>query len=153
MVAEIFGGISAFKSMLDIAKSMKDMSDSAVRQDVAIKLREQILAAQEAQSALVEQVRTLKEELIRFETRETEKQKYELKDLGWGALAYMLKPETRGTEPPHWICTNCYGNRRISIIQHTSEKHGGMAYLCQACLSTIHPSDEALSGDGYKWLD
>ena len=31
------------------------------------------------------------------------------KDVDAGALVYMLKPDERGTEPPHWLCANCYG--------------------------------------------
>jgi hypothetical protein len=153
MVAEIFGGISALKASLDILKTIKDTTDVAARQAIVIKLHEQILAAQEAQLSLIEQVHTLKADVAKFEAWDAEKQNYELKDLGSGALAYMLKPDARSGEPPHWICTNCYGNQRISIIQHTSHKHGGMAFLCQACLGTISPSSETFDGGGYKWLD
>ncbi len=153
MVAEIFGGISALKASLDIVKTIKDASDVATRQAIVIKLQEHILTAQQAQFSLIEQVSAVKAEVAKFETWDAEKQKYELKDLGRGSLAYMLKPEARGAEPPHWICTNCYGNRRISIVQHTYEKNGGIAYLCQACGGKMNPSDDVFDGDSYKWLD
>ena len=153
MVGEVFGGISAFKAMLDIAKSIKDMNDTSVRQGISIELREQILAAQEAQSALIEQVGALKAEVTKFETWETEKQKYELKDLGWGALAYVLKPEARRGEPPHWVCTHCFGERKISIIQNVFEEGFGKCLICPACKNKISPSHDSRDGDGYKWLD
>lgn len=155
MVAEIFGGISAFKAMLDISKSMKDMNDAAARERVAIELREKVLSAQEAQFALVEQVSGLKAELVKFETWEAEKQKYELKSLGWNSFAYMLKPDARGSAPPHWICTNCYTDRRISIIQHTSERAEGSLYVCPKCHVSLRMSEKAFeTGTGAcKWLD
>jgi hypothetical protein len=156
MVAEVFAGISAFKSMLDIAKSIKDMNDVAARQGAVIELREQILTAQTAQFALIEQVSTLKTNLAKFETWDAEKQQYELKDLGLGAFAFMLKPEARGAKPPHWVCTNCYADRRISIIQFTTKRSEGSSYLCPSCSSTIRPSSDAFetgTGRRCKWLD
>jgi hypothetical protein len=75
MVAEVFGGISALKAALDIAKTIKDANDVATRQGIAIKLQEQILSAQAAQLDLIERVSTLKEKLASKETWETEKQK------------------------------------------------------------------------------
>jgi hypothetical protein len=154
MVAEVFAGISGFKAMLDIAKSLKDMNDAAARKGVVIELQEQILAAQETQATLTEQVGTLKAHIAKFETWDAEKKKYELKDLGWGAFAFMLRPEARNGEPPHWVCTNCYGNGRISIIQNTQRKRKEMrGYFCPACQAEITPSQVSLDGDGYKWLD
>jgi hypothetical protein len=67
MVAEVFAGISAFKGMLDIARSFKDMNDAAARQGIAIELREQILTAQETQATLIEKISTLEAEIARFD--------------------------------------------------------------------------------------
>ena len=44
MVAEVYAGISAFKSMLDIVKSIKDMNDVSARQRAVIELQEKILS-------------------------------------------------------------------------------------------------------------
>ena len=68
MVAEIFGGISAFKAMFDMARSLKDMNDAAARKGAVIKLQEQILDAQAAQSALIEEIGVLKALVANFET-------------------------------------------------------------------------------------
>jgi hypothetical protein len=153
MVAEIFGGISAFKSMLDMAKCLKDINDGAVRQGIVIALQEQILSAQAAQSDLTEEVRTLKKELAKLEQWETEKQQYELKTLGSSAFAYMLKPEARGSRPPHWVCTRCYSDGYAEIIQQT-KGHRSM-YACPRCDAALTPSLDAFEiGTGRpKWLD
>lgn len=143
MVAEIFAGISGFKAMLDIAKSFKDISDSAARQNIAIELREQILSAQETQATLIEKVRTLEAEITRFETWDTERQKYQLKNVAKGATAYVLKKHAREGEPPHWICPNCYQHRKKSILQSAgpAEKSGAdmrkTAWGCAECGSSI----------------
>jgi hypothetical protein len=122
MVGEIFAGVSAFKAMFDMAKGLKDINDATIRNGAIIELQEQILAAQQAQTTLLERIDALEKEAARFEAWDTEKNRYELKDLGYGALAYMLKPDARSSEPPHWVCAHCYENRRIFIIQFTT--HG-----------------------------
>ena len=151
MVAEVFGGISAFKTMLDIAKSLKDMNNIAARQAAVIELQEQILSAQAAQSELSEEVRSLKAEMAKLKNWESEKQEYELKNLGGASFAYMLKPEMRGSKPAHWICTRCYGDGQAEIIQQIP--HGiGRDYICPRCRSEINPSQMAFETERPKWL-
>jgi rubrerythrin len=116
MVGELFAGIGAFKTMFDIAKAMKDMDDTVRRNAAIAELGEQIIAAQTRYAAAIEEIGSLKEKLGRLETWNTEKQKYELKDLG-GVFAYALKTEAQGSEPPHYICASCYENGNKSILQ------------------------------------
>jgi hypothetical protein len=154
MVGEVFASLNAVKTAFDIAKGLKDITDAAARNAAVIELQEHIISAQAAQSALVERVRELEKEVANFETWKADKQQYELKYLGLGAHAYMLKPDARGTKPPHWICTHCYGDRRTEIIQYTSI--GGVTgFFCPACHNKIEPSHEAMNADtaSFKWLD
>jgi hypothetical protein len=155
MVAEVYAGLSAFKAMFDIAKGLKDINDATVRNGAVIELQEKILAARESQSAALERIGELEKKVASFETWEAEKKRYELKDLGWNAFAYMLKPNTRSTEPPHWICTHCYGDRRVEIIQQMfNPKTGhGRGYFCPHCHNEIHPSHNAFDASKIKWLD
>jgi hypothetical protein len=104
---------------------------------------------------LLDEIRTLKERVAEFETWETEKKRYERKSLGWGAFAYMLKPDARGTEEPHFACTNCYEHGRIVTVQFGVPKPGeGQRWFCPSCRSTIMPSRNKLSDTaGVTWLD
>ena len=135
MSGEIVLGIGLFKSALDIVKSLKDANDTATRQGIAIELGGKILAAQEQQTSLVEQINTLKAEVATFETWDADKQCYELKPLGHqGVIAYAVKPEHEGTEPSHWICPDCYQRRKKSILQVIKRFPGGSdVRLCQQC--------------------
>lgn len=143
MVAEVFGGISALKAALDILKTVKDANDVAARQGIVIKLQEQILTAQAAQFDLIEQVRSLETEIANRETWDTDKQRYELRRVGPGAFPYVLKKEAAGSEPAHWICPNCYANRKCSILQVSgyAEKGGPdlmkINWSCPACRTAI----------------
>lgn len=152
MVGEALAGLSAFKAMFDMAKALKDINDAAIRNGAVIELQEKILAAREAQSTLLERIHELEEKVASFEKWETEKDRYELKDVGWGGLAYMLKPDARGSKPPHLVCTNCYGNRRIEIVQTTPTKDG-LVLMCPACQAKFTAGPELYSDTKMRWLD
>jgi hypothetical protein len=97
------------------------------------------LAAHSAQFTLLEQVRVLKEQMTKMKEWSAEKQKFELKAIDSKCFAYMLKPEARGTEPPHWLCTACYEQGRKSILQYHGRTPEGRYALfrCTACKGTI----------------
>lgn len=157
-VGEVFAGLSAFKTMFDMAKALKDINDATIRNGAVIELQEQILSAQAAQTALLEGIGALKAKIAGFETWETEKQKYELKNLGWGSFAYMLKPDARKSAPAHWVCTNCYGNHKISVINWgmaPNKKHGPNDFYCPCCFNEVNPAPTALQPgtQNPRWLD
>jgi rubrerythrin len=148
VVAETFAGLGALKTAFDIAKGLKDIDDTVRRNAAVIELQEKILAAREAQSALLDRVSELEEKVAKFETWNTEKQKYELKDLGGGASAYMLKPDARGAEPPTWVCTNCYEHNHKATLQCIIHPREGQIWICPSCKNKINPSDYTV-----KWID
>jgi hypothetical protein len=98
MVGEIYGGLSAVKAAFDIAKGLKDIHDATLRNTAVIELQEKILAAQQSQAALVERIGDLEKQVADFEAWNAEKERYELKIIGYAAFAHMLKPEARGSE-------------------------------------------------------
>lgn len=71
--------------------------------------QESILSAQAAQATLIEMVRELETKMARMEAWDADKQRYELKDLRRGFFVYIPKEGMENGEPPHAICTNCYG--------------------------------------------
>lgn len=156
MVGEVFTGLTAAKTAFDIAKGLKDIHDATIRNAAVIELQEQILAAQEAQTELIQRIGSLEKEVASFEKWEATSQRYELKNLGKiSAFAYMLKPEARGTEPPHYVCTKCYGERQISIIQYRPPHDGRRSgFECPTCQTEITPSSDIFApGYQLQWLD
>ena len=67
MASELITSLGLFKTMLDVAKGLKNMNDAAVRNAAVIELQEHILTAQEQQSALVQEIRELKERVAEME--------------------------------------------------------------------------------------
>jgi hypothetical protein len=112
---------------------LKDIDDKTRRNAAVIELQEKILAAQQTQAALVESVSHLEKEVARFETWETEKKRYALKDYGGGTFAYELKQSEANGEP-HRACPACYQNGRISILQNQGGTYQGREqYHCATC--------------------
>jgi Zn finger protein HypA/HybF involved in hydrogenase expression len=137
MVGEIFAGLGALKSALDIAKELKEIDDVTRRNAAVIELQEKILSAQSAQASLVERVRELEKELTRLETWDTEKQRYQLTDVGDGTFAYALQQSVSGSEPLHYICANCYEQSKKSILHHMQMGGGGHLLTCPSCSSKL----------------
>jgi rubrerythrin len=119
----------------------------------------EILAAQSSamsgyqrEAALLEEISDLKKRVADFETWDTEKERYELKDLGYGAVAYMLKPNARGTEPPHWVCAHCYQNGKVFFLQLTfdgnTRQNARRGWFCPSCHNETKPANSKV-----VWLD
>lgn len=141
MAGELIAGLGAFKTMLDIAKGLKDINDAATRNAAVIELQEKILAAQAQQATLIERLGELERELAELKNWDAEKQGYELKDIGSGALAYALKETVLGAGSPHYICTNCYAQNHKSILQPQQTNIGRWNFLiCPRCDADIWPS-------------
>lgn len=140
MASELIVGLSAFKTMFDIAKSLKDMSDAVTRNAAVANLWEQILSTQARYAAAVQQISDLEKEVARFETWTADKQRYELKDVGLGSLAYAVKEGMRGTDPPHQICAACYQHGNKSILQPRDIKQEKML-ICSECKAQIKVAD------------
>jgi len=145
MVSEFLAGLSAFKSILDVAKGLKDLNDDAARNTALTELTEKILSAKQSQMALIERVSDLEKELEGYETWEREKQRYELKPAGpyTQTLAYSLIESEQDGEHPHQICANCFEDRQRSILQHETRSPGRCdVLLCNRCGSAIYLTGE-----------
>jgi hypothetical protein len=139
MVGEIYAGISSFKVMLDIAKGLKDLSDASARYAAVIELQEKILGAQEAQTALIQKVGELEKEVTQFKNWDAEKQRYELKDIGQGSLAYALKAGMQPSQVEHYLCANCFEQSKKRILQREKMHVGrAIAYVCDDCDSMLY---------------
>jgi hypothetical protein len=99
-----------------------------------IEAQSSVLTAQEERTTLLQRVGDLEKQIAEMETWETEKQRYELKDAGMGALAYTVKSGMEAGVPPHSICANCYENRQKSILS------GSNVLVCHRCGSDIYAS-------------
>jgi Zn finger protein HypA/HybF involved in hydrogenase expression len=151
-MTELAGVLSSLNAVKDITQAMINARDTAAFQSKAIELQSKILDAQSAafsaqqeRSSLIERISQLEEEVARLKAWETEKQRYELKKIGNGAFAHVLKPEHTDSEPVHALCTTCYDRRAKTILQSNGEpqwtKH---AWNCPVCKTSVKAQMRAL---------
>lgn len=133
MAAELIAGLGAIKTAFDIAKGLKDISDAATRNAATIELQEKILAAQQAQSALVEKVDNLEKEVARLKDWEADKKRYQLAEIAPGIVALSLKETMRNGEPFHRICADCAANGRKFYLQQHIRGSNFDQYKCSGC--------------------
>jgi Zn finger protein HypA/HybF involved in hydrogenase expression len=140
VVTETIAGLSAIKPAFDMTKALKDINDAAIRNAAVIELQEKLLSAREAQTALLERVSQLEKEVAGFEKWDAEKVKYDLQPVYADTFAYARKPDAGSSEPPHFICANCYEHRKKTILQRADAAH----VFCPECKTKIrYESDEA----------
>jgi hypothetical protein len=155
-VAEIGAAVSGIKATLDIVKAMTGLRDAEAFRSKSIELQtsildslDQAIAAREAYSEQLERVRILEAEVSALKDWGKERDKYEMKSVGQGSTVYMLKPEARNGEPPHWLCPNCFARGKKSFFSGT----GTMvlrrwSYVCADCKTSIAAEESPT-----KWLD
>ena len=129
MVGEAIAGLGAIKTAFDLAKTLKDMNDAAIRNAAVIELQEKILSARDAQTALLERIGALEKEVANFEKWDAEKENYQLSKIAEDTFAYASKPNAHSSEPAHYICARCYQDRKKSILQRADAAH----MFCPEC--------------------
>jgi hypothetical protein len=143
---------SAFTSLdaaFDLAKSLISARDAGVVWEKVVELQRQIVFAQEgvrsAQSTLLSRLDELEKEVTELKKWNVEKEKYRFTDIGRGLFAYEYNKENYPTGPPHRICSNCYDEHHISVLQFEHRDPGNCDVLaCHRCGSDLY-----LIGDRY----
>jgi hypothetical protein len=142
-VSAFASAIASLKTAGDIAKAMIGLHDAQAVKAKIIELQTEILSAQQSalsaqsdQFALLERMGQLEKQIAQLEAWEVETQRYQLSDVGMGRLAYTLKPETAGFEPPHSICAACFQHRKKSILQPDMDSWWS-TLVCPECKTVI----------------
>ncbi|MGO4682987.1 hypothetical protein AB4Z24_05515 [Hyphomicrobium sp. 2TAF46] len=145
MISEISAVMGTLNGAKDLLQSIIGLRDSAAVQAKVVEFnnlimdaQQRVFAAQEERTALIQKVGELEKKIASLEHWETEKQRYELKKVGFGdrIVVYSLKPGMEGGEPPHSICANCYQKGEKSPLQE-EERGGGVYLYCPHCKTNL----------------
>ena len=141
---EISAGLTSLKTALEIAKALWSINDTTERNSKILDLQRAIgdaqlsaINAREAHSAQIDRIRDLEAEITHLKTWKGEKERYDLKTVGHGAVAFVLKPSMRGTEDPHWLCPDCFERRQKSYFQLDATGRRGV-WTCGTCKAHIY---------------
>jgi Zn finger protein HypA/HybF involved in hydrogenase expression len=146
-IAEISAGLSSLNVIKGLVQGLDATRKAVITQEIKLELLDKLLeaqqalfAAQQAEADNVARIKGLEAEIARLKDWEGERIYYELTRIQGGAVVYMAKPGKRGTEPPHWYCTNCFGDAKRSILQPQGEAVKGSGegiWACPVCKTKI----------------
>lgn len=141
MIESIQSAYHAIKGGLDIAQGFQALKTETAINQAVIEIQRGFLEAQRAlyeaemrHSADLRRISGLEEQFIKLKDWQAQKERYELKDTGQGALAYALKNGMETSEPTHWLCPDCYQTGEKSILHPDELPVGRCSTLnCHPC--------------------
>jgi hypothetical protein len=149
-LSAIGAALTSFNTLKDIAQAMLGLHDAQALQAKVIDFNNAIIDAQnkihlvsKERTSLLEQIGNLKEEVTDLEAWEATKARYEMKKTSGGGVAWFLKKDAQGSEPPHEICAKCYEERKRNILQPKGRSISAVQFgswpmlICLACKSQI----------------
>jgi len=90
------------------------------------------LELQQQLSAAHTEIANLKKEIAGFETWDNQKDRYKLYSPWNGAIVYAITEANSNGEPPHWLCTKCFDERKRSFLNPRRNKDSGYEeFFCQ----------------------
>jgi hypothetical protein len=144
----IEGILSPLKTASSLLQEAIEIRDATKFRDTVGKLQTQILSAQQgalaanvAQAEMAEEISQLKKQVASLKAWNAEKNRYQLKDVGLGSFARVLKESESRGEPPHQICAACYERGKKFILQPRNN-----FMVCPECGTEIKTSNIAFAG-------
>jgi hypothetical protein len=132
--------IASMKTAYDIAGGFSDLKTQAEVQGKVIHLQQAIMGAQNSAmtaqlelNAAYEEAKELKEIIKTLENWNSFAANYELKEISKGIFVRSYVSSSDQSKPQHWLCPNCFADKKESIIQLELHNHGLSKYLCPRC--------------------
>lgn len=143
MIAEIQAGYAGTKAALDIAKGVLSLKSETDRNQAVIEIQRHVMeahralfAAEQEYAVSLKRIDALEAEIARMKDWSGEMGRYEARNVSRGAMVYMLKMGMENGEEPHWLCANCFTDRRKSFLQPKGgpgPASGEVKYGCDTC--------------------
>jgi predicted enzyme involved in methoxymalonyl-ACP biosynthesis len=145
MYVDITTALAGIKTMTEFATlAAKSKKDSAVAEKaielnaVIIDLQSAILSIQAQNQDLLQRNNELEQKIAEIENWNATAEQYTLTEIALGVFVYTNKKNDEGGEPSHWLCTNCYQDKKKSIIQRESSISSRAFYVCPNCKHDYH---------------
>jgi hypothetical protein len=136
----IAAALSSLNTLKNLAQAMIGLRDGQVLQEKVIEFNSALIDAQtkifgvnEERTSLIDRIRELEKEVSDLKDWDREKRRYELIALAPNLVAYAIKDAMRGTEPPHYVCANCYTDGKKSYLQQVTKGDYFDKYHCNSC--------------------
>lgn len=141
---EISSAFSAIKTISELAKLMIEAKTDEKAKEVAIQLQNSvislqniILTLQSEHSDLLDSNHELQDQIAAISNWDEVASKYKLKELAPGVFVYALAENDPREKLNYYICTKCYQDSKISILQASEATRKGTNYSCPSCGTVI----------------
>lgn len=135
--------VASIKNARDLVAGWKDSAEKrrllAEFDDISDKvfeLRRVLLETQDALAAAKERCAQLEQLAVKVEDWSSQAERYEMKEIARGVVAYTPKPGMEHGEAPHSLCASCFQNQKKSILQQDYHPRG-VRYRCPSCDFTV----------------
>lgn len=148
--------VISLRAAVDISTSLMSMKITGDVQGKVIELQSALLGAQKAaleatasQFELLDRVRELETKLQEKGDWVSTKARYRLVNPWSGpAQVYALRAETANGETPHYVCTSCFHNEKL-VILNPQNKSNWIHMVCPVCSSDIETGFRGISAPTY----
>ncbi len=140
--------LTSFAHANNILKAIIGVRDTVVNLEQVNELLAEINSIQSGYFSLLQQntsmlteIDNLKKEIAAFEAWDTQKNRYKLYSPWDSAVVYAITCSQSNGEPPHWICPQCYENRKRAFLYPRPNKTTGYEEFfcnCGAVVTSRH---------------
>lgn len=143
MVNEIAAALTSIKAAHTIIKGIQSLeSEVEIKQQasqllsVVLDLQSDIFNLQSKYDDLIKHRNELESIIKSYDDWESIKKDYSLLEIERGYFVYSQNDNYKGSEPKHWLCTNCFEKKIKSIL---IIKNPGYYddYVCPNCKNTF----------------
>lgn len=149
MIESITAAVGTAKATIDLFTAAKKITNAAELSSVILTansniadIQQGLLQAQAVIYTLMKEKGDLEAELVKASEWEDSKKAYELFQIRRGVVVYrFIHGDNSGSVPPHAACPNCFGKKRISILQAPQDWEGTIQ--CFECSFHFDPDEGA----------
>lgn len=151
MITEITGAVTTVNTAVGLLKTLLKVGRDEELRTAVFEIQSELLNLQaklfeanarfEEQSAKIDDLRRQLDERDRWDE---EARKYDLFHPAQGMSVYKLRPDYNQSGGEIWACPNCFGDRKISILNRPAVEYRN--YKCNACGFEIIPTPMQVSG-------
>jgi hypothetical protein len=125
------------KRFADTREEFKVNEVAIQLQGIALDLQSEMQMIQSDYQNVLRAKEDLEKKLVEQEGWDKERARYRLEKVGHGVFVYSLDMTQPNIEPAHWICANCYQEKKKSIIQRNPYPH----WICPRCKISVIIND------------
>ncbi|EIF1575427.1 hypothetical protein LFE07_003070 [Salmonella enterica] len=137
---DVMASIAAAKQAYDLLKVIKESHDESVIRKAAGELSEKITALQMLNAEISglyqaekDVTMKLRDENRKIEMFVVQAENYELHTTEGGSVVYRSKLPSDSVVQSHYLCTHCFGEHKISILQPGVETIKSMGFFVHHC--------------------